>query len=199
MSNLLQACNTFSKNIATRRCLPSGGLKTRCWVFQATDFTGANTFNANGSLSSFSLADDAQVITCTGRPKKGKGDNKLSKSEDGALSVEQALTLEIAYGTQHELDAIIEFLRADNKTVFVETNAGTIRQYFAEYGDGSMEGTEGTGLLVGDANNVVAITLKGTESSLPRFFEAAFVAPKTQLAASKDYLDALVTGAEVVD
>jgi hypothetical protein len=197
--NLLTACNALSKNIATRRCLPSGGLKARCWVFQNSDFTGANTFNANGSLSSFGLRPDAVAITCTGRPKKSKGDNKLSKAEDGALTVEQALGLEVAYGTQHELDAIIEFLRADNKTVFVETNAGTIRQYFAEYGDGSMEGTEGTGLLVGDTNNVVAVTLKGTESTLPRFFEAAFVAPKTQLAASRDYLDALVTGAEVVD
>jgi hypothetical protein len=193
-------CNTLSNNIATRLCLRSGGLKTRCWVFQAADFTGANTFNANGSLSSFGLAPDAMVITAKGRAKKGKGDNKLTKPEDGALSVDQALGLEIAYGTQHELDAVINFLRADGKTVFVETNAGTIRQYFAEFGDGSMEGTDGTGLLIGDANDVVAITLKGTESTLPRFFEAVKASPAiAQLQASIDYLDSLVTGAEVID
>lgn len=193
-------CNTLTKNIATRKCLPAGGLKTRLWVFQAPDFTGVQTFSPTGALSSFGLATGAQVITLNGRPKKGKGDNKLTKPEDGALSVEQSLGFEAAYGTQHELDALIDFLRADNKTVFVETNAGTIRQYFHEFGDGSFEGTDGTGLLVGDATNVLAGTLKGTESTLPRFFEAAIgTTGLTQLAASRAYLDALVTGAYVVD
>ena len=188
-------CNAISKNIASRKCLPAGGLKTRAWAFQAADFTGANTFNANGSLSSFALATGATGVHATGRPKKSSGDDKLTKPEDGALSVEQALGMEIAYGTQHELDAIIEFLRADGKTVFVETNSGTIRQYFAEFGDGSMEGTHSTGKLVGDATNVVAFTLKGTESTLPRFFEAVITGQQTQLAASIAYLDSLCTSA----
>ena len=192
-------CNALSKSIASRKCLPAGGLKARCWVFQQADFTGAYTFAVNGALSSFGLATGAQVISCTGRPKKGSGDNKLTKPEDGALSVEQALALEVAYNTQHELDAVIDFLRADGKTVFVETNAGTIRQYFHEFGDGSMEGTEGTGKVVGDATNVVAVTLKGTESTLPRFFEAVVAGPQTQLAASRAYLDGLVTGTAVTD
>lgn len=186
-------CNALTKNIATRKCLPAGGLKTKAWVFQAIDFTGANTYATGGALSSFGLVEGAVGVTATGRPKKGKGDNKLTKPEAGTLSVEQALAMEVSYNTQVELDALMEFLRADGKTVFVETNAGTIRQYFAEYGDGSMEGTDGSGLLVGDATNVVAFTLKGTESTLPRFFEAAVgTSGLSQLAASRKYLDALV-------
>ena len=192
-------CNALTKSIASRKCLPAGGLKTRCWVFLQADFTGAYTFATNGALSSFGLATGAAVIACVGRPKKSGGDNKLAKPEDGTLSVEQALAMEVSYATQHELDALIDFLRADGKTVFVETNAGTIRQYFHEFGDGSMEGTESTGKLVGDATNVVAFTLKGTESTLPRFFEAVIAGPQTQLAASRAYLDALVTGAVVAD
>jgi hypothetical protein len=193
-------CNIFSKNVATRSCLPSGGIKTRVWIGQVGDRTGAYTYKANGALSSFVLKNGANFITATGRAKKGSGASKLTKSEDGGVGNEQSVALEIAYGTQHEANALMELLRADGKFVLVETNAGTIRGFFWEDGDTSMEAEEGTGTLKTDASGVLKITLKGTESDLPIFFEAVNAnAAMSQIQASRDYLDLLVTGAEVVD
>lgn len=193
-------CNTFSKNVATRRCLPSGGVKARCWIGQVPDRTGAYTYKANGALSSFVLQQGAKFITATGRAKKGSGASKFTKPEDGGVSNEQSVILEIAYGSQHEADAIMDILRAEGKFVLLETSAGTIRGYFWEEGDSSMEAEEGTGTVKADASGVLKITLKGTEDNFPIFFEAVNSnVAVSQLQASRDYLDSLVTGAEVVD
>ena len=187
------ACNALTTNIASRKCLTPGGLKNKAWVFQQDDMTGAETFNPTSkALSSFGLKTGYTAITATARPRKSKGDNKLSKPEDGAVGAEQSLLMEFAYDTQAELDAIIAFLRADAKTVFVETNGGKIRQYFHEYGDSTMEGSDGTGVITTDAANIVSVTLKGTESNLPRFFEAVISGGLSQLASSRKYLDDLV-------
>jgi hypothetical protein len=195
-----ELCNIFSKNVASRKCLPSGGIKTRVWIGQVGDRTGAYTYKPNGALSSFVLKQDANFITATGRAKKGNGLSKLTKSEEGGVGNEQAVALEIAYGTQHEANALMDLLRADGKFVLVETNAGTIRGFFWEDGDTSMEAEEGTGTLKTDASGVLKITLKGTESDLPIFFEAVNSnSAVSQIQASRDYLDSLVTGAEVVD
>jgi hypothetical protein len=197
---MADACNIFSKNVTTRKCLPSGGIKNRVWIGQVADRTGAYTYKANGALSSFVLGPGANFITATGRVKKGNGNSKLTKSEEGGVSNDQSVLVEIAYGTQHEADAIMAILRAEGKFVLVETNAGTIRGYFWEDGDTTMEGEEGTGTVKGDASGVVKITLKGTESDLPIFFEAVNSnSAVSQLQASRDYLDSLVTGVEVVD
>lgn len=190
-------CNQFTKNIASRKCLTAGGIKTRAWVFQAEDFTGMKTFNAGGALSSFTLATGAAVITCTGRPKQGSGASAIDKPIDGGVSVGQTVVLQVSYNTPAEAKAIMDFFRADGKTVFLETNAGTIRQYFAEFGDETAKGEEGTGKELKDASNVVTITLTGTESDLPLFFEAIIQGQMTQLASSRAYLDALVTGTAV--
>lgn len=197
-TNLL--CNTISKNVTTRKCLPSGGIKSRMWLGQVDDRTGAYTYKANGALSSFLLKDEANFITVKGRVKKGSGATKFTKSEEGGGSGEQTVILEVAYGTQHELDAIIAILRADGVFVLLETNAGTIRGYFWADGSTSNEAEEGTGTLKADASGVLKVTLKGTEDDFPIFFEAvnANVAVP-QLQASIDYLDSLVTGAEVED
>lgn len=198
MASLL--CNALSKNLASRKCLPSGGIKNRAWVGQVADLTGAYTYKANGALSSFTLAQDAMFITATGRAKKGSGASAITQPEDGSVSNEQTVVLEFAYGTQHEADALIEFLRADGKFVFLETNAGDVRGYFWEFGHASAAGEEGTGTLIADATGVLKITLKGTESTLPIFFEAVNSNSSIkQIQASRDYLDALVTGAEVID
>ncbi|MGI4884279.1 MAG: hypothetical protein ACRYFR_04900 [Janthinobacterium lividum] len=185
-------CNALTKNIVSRKCATAGGIKTRVWVFQAEDFTGAQTFNATGALSSFGLVAGYHAITATGRPKTSNGSNKLTKPDGGGVSVEQALVIALTYGNQTELNAVMDFLRADGKTVFVETNDGSIRQYFQEFGDGALDGDDGSGTLIGDASNTVKATIKGTESNLPRFFEAVITGQQTQLAASKAYLDALV-------
>lgn len=189
-------CNALTSNIVSRKCQTSGGIKNKAWVFQVDDLTGVETKNVGGTVSSFGLKTGYTAMTATGRPKKQHGDNKLSKPEDGAVSVEQALTLNFSYSNQEELDAIMDFLRAESKTVFVETNAGTIRQYFHEYGDSTLEGTDGTGTLIGDGSGVVEVTLKGTESVIPRFFEAVIIGGTTQLASSKTYLDGLVAAAQ---
>lgn len=193
-------CNTISKNVATRKCLPSGGIKTRMWLGQVENRTGAYTYKLNGALSSFVLADDTFLITAKGRAKKGSGTDKLTKSEDGGLSNEQSVIFEIAYNTQHEADAIIDILRADGVFVLLETNAGTIRGYFWVDGSTSNEAESGTGTLKADASGVLKITLKGTEDNLPIFFEAVNSnSAVSQLQASIDYLDSLVTSAEVID
>ena len=193
-------CNTISKNVATNKCLPAGGIKNRAWIGQVADRTGAYTYKANGALSSFALAADANFITATGRAKKGSGASAITKAEEGAASNEQTVIVEVAYSSQHQADAIMELLNAEAKFVLLETNAGQIRGYFWEYGDVTAAAEEGTGLVIGDASGVVKITLKGTESGLPIFFEAVnsnVAVP--QLQASIAYLDALVTGADVVD
>ena len=190
-------CNALTKNIASRKCLTKGGIKTRVWAFQSEDFTGAKTYNTDGALSSFGLETGAAVIRFKGRARKSNGASKLSQPLDGAVNVEQSLVLEAAYGNQAEANAIMDFLRADGKTIFVETNAGTIRQYFADFGHETMEGEEGTGTLIGDASGILKITLKGNESELPLFFEAVIVGQTTQLASSVAYLDALVTGTDI--
>ena len=191
-------CNQLTKNIASRKCLIPGGIKTRVWAFQAEDFTGAKTVNTSGALSSFTLATGAAVIRFRGRHRKGNGTSKLTQPLDGSVNVEQSLVLEAAYNSQSEAKAIMDFLRADGKTLFVETNAGTIRQYFADFGHETTEGEEGTGTLIGDAAGVLKITLKGNETDLPKFFEGVVVGQTTQLASSIAYLDALVTGTDDV-
>ena len=190
-------CNALTKNIASRKCLTPGGIKTRVWAFQAEDFLPGKTVNTGGALSSFALATGASVIKFRGRRRKGSGANKLTQPLDGAVNVEQTLILEAAYGSQAEANAIMDFLRADGKSIFVETNAGTIRQYFADFGHETMEGEEGTGTLIGDPSGVMKITLKGNETDLPKFFEAVISGQMTQLASSAAYLDALVTGTDV--
>lgn len=190
-------CNALTKNIASRKCLTSGGIKTRVWAFQAEDFTGAKTYNTGGALSSFSLATGAAVIRFRGRARKGNGTHKLTQPLDGAVNVEQTLVLEAAYGSQAEANAIMDFLRANGKSIFVETNAGTVRQYFADFGHETTEAEEGTGMLLGDPSGVMKITLKGNETDLPKFFEAVITGQLTQLASSAAYLDALVTGTDV--
>lgn len=192
-----QVCNALTKNVASRKCLTAGGIKTRVWACQAEDFTGAKTYNTGGALSSFALETGAAVIKFKGRARKGSGGSKLSQPVDGAVNVEQTLILEAAYGSQAEANAIMAFLRADGKSIFVETNAGTIRQYFADFGHESMEGEEGTGTLIGDPSGVLKITLKGNEPDLPKFFEAVISGQMTQLASSVAYLDALVTGTDI--
>ena len=194
----MSVCNTLTKNVATRRCLTSGGLKTRIWVFQLADFTGVETQNAAGALSSFGLAVGAQVITCTGRPRKGKGDHKITQAIDAAVAVEQGLTLEITYGDQSELNALMDFLRADAKTAFVEGNDGAIRQYFHEFGSSTLDGSDTTGALIADPSNLVTVTIKGDATTLPRFFEAVIAGQLSQLASSRAYLDALVTGVATI-
>jgi hypothetical protein len=200
MADIDFICNALSKNLTTRNCLPSGGIKKRVWIGQVADRTGAYTYKPNGALSSFALRENGQFITATGRAKKGNGSSKLTKSEEGGVGNDQAVAIEIAYATQHEGNAIMDMLRADGKFVLLETNAGTIRGYFWEDGDTSMEGEEGTGTLKTDASGVLKITLKGSESDLPIFFEAVNAnSAVTQIQASRDYLDSLVTGAEVID
>jgi hypothetical protein len=195
-----ELCNFITKNVATRKCLPSGGIKTRMWLGQVDDRTGAYTYKPNGALSSFVLGADANFIRVKGRAKKGSGNDKLTKSEDGGLSNEQSVIFEVAYGTQHEANAIIDILRADGVFVLLETNAGTIRGYFWQDGSTSNEAETGTGTLKADAGGVLKITLKGTEDELAIFFEAVNSnSAVSQLQASIDYLDSLVTGAEVVD
>lgn len=197
---MAELCNRLTRNVATRKCLPSGGIKTRAWIGQVDDRTGAITKKANGAISSFVLAQGALFITAKGRPKKGSGASALSKPEDGGLSNEQTVIIEVAYGTQHEADALTDLLKAENKFVLLETNAGNIRGYFWEFGDVSAAAEEGTGALLTDANGVLKITLKGNETGLPIFFEAVNSDANTpQLQASIDYLDSLVTGAEVID
>jgi hypothetical protein len=200
MADIDFICNALSKNLATRKCLPSGGIKNRVWIGQVADRTGAYTYKPNGALSSFALGPNAQFIRAVSRAKKGNGSSKLTKSEEGGVGNDQAVALEIAYGTQHEANALMDMLRADGKFVLVETNAGTIRAFFWEDGDTSMEGEDGTGTLKTDASGVLKFTLKGSESDLPIFFEAVNSnSAVTQIQASRDYLDSLVTGAEVID
>jgi hypothetical protein len=200
MPGLSELCNTLSKNITTKKCLPKGGIKTRAWIGQVADKTGAYTYKANGALSSFVLGEGAKFITATGRPKKGSGASAITKGEEGAASNEQTIIIEVAYATQHEADAIMELLNAENKFVFLETNAKTIRGYFWEFGDQTASAEEGTGTAINDPSGVVKITLKGAEEGLPIFFEAVNAdAAVPQLQASIDYLDSLVTGAEVID
>ena len=188
-----EACNALTGgNITSRKCLTPGGIKNKAWVFQVEDLTGAETFSTSGALSSFGLKAGYTAMTATGRPKKGKGDNKLTKPEDGAVSAEQSLLMEFAYNDQTELDTIMSMLRAEGKTVFVETNGGTIRQYFHEFGDSTLEGSDGTGAVISDAANIVSVTLKGVESNLPRFFEAVISGQLSQLASSRAYLNGLV-------
>lgn len=197
---MAELCNRLTRNVATRKCLPSGGIKTRAWIGQVDDRTGAITKKANGAISSFVLATGAMFITAKGRPKKGSGASSITKGEEGGVSNEQTVVLEVAYGSQHEADALMEFLRAENKFVMLETNAGTVRGYFWEYGDQTLTAEEGTGTALTDANGVLKITLKGAETDLPIFFEAVNADTTiTQLQASIEYLDSLVTGAEVID
>lgn len=186
-------CNALSASLLSRRCLVPGGVKTRMWVGQVADI-GARTFNTGGALSSFVLAAGSRFITVTGRARKGSGASKITKTEDGAPSVEQTLVLELSYNTAQEAKDAMNFLRSEFKTVFLESNGGTIRQYFAEFGDQSAEGDTGTGTVIGDASNILKITLKGTEQDLPLFFESVLPNGQTdQLVASRTYLDALVT------
>lgn len=191
-------CNALTKNIASRKCTVAGGVKNRIWAFQRDDITGGITRNAGGALSSFALATGAQVITFTSKAKKGKGDNKITQPVDAGVNVEQTVALAASYNSQAEADAIIAFLQAEGKVIFQETNAGTIRVYFWDFGHESAEGDDSTGAVIGDPSNLLNISLKGNELSLPLFFEAAISGQLTQLASSKAYLDALVTGVAVV-
>jgi len=188
-------CNVLSKSVTSRVCVTSGGVKARAWVGQAADFTGAKTYNGTTkALSSFALATGANFIKATGRALKGSGASAINQPVDGGVSNEQTVVLEFLYNSQLEANAIMEMLRADGLTVFLETNAGTIRQYFAEFGTTNKAAEDTTGTAIADANNVIKVTLKGTESDLPLFFEAVNSGSGSQLQASIDYLDALVTG-----
>ena len=200
LTPLTTICNAIARNVAPRKCLPSGGVKARCWIGQVADRTGAYTYKTNGALSSFVLASGAIFIKAVGRAKKGSGNSKLAKGEEGGVSNEQSVVVEIAYGTQHEADAIMDILRAEAKFVLLETSAGTIRGYFWQDGDLTMEAEEGTGTVKADASGVLKITLKGTEDDLPIFFEAVNSnSAIPQLQASINYLDGLVNGADVTD
>jgi hypothetical protein len=188
-------CNTISKSVASRKCVQSGGVKNKAWIGQVEDFVGAKTYNTGGALSSFTLAAGANFITATGRPLKGSGASALAQPVEGGVSNEQTVILEFIYNNQEEANAIMAIMRADGLTVFLETNAGTIRQFFAEFGSTNKAGEDGTGTTIADASGVFKLTVKGTETDLPLFFEAVNTAGLvTQLQASKDYLDALVTG-----
>jgi hypothetical protein len=188
-------CNAVSKSVTSRKCVITGGVKARAWVGQAADFTGAKTYNAlTKALSSFVLAEGAAFIKATGRALKGSGTSAITQPVDGGVSNEQTVILEFIYNDQLEANAIMELLRADGLTVFLETNAKTIRQYFAEFGTTNKAAEDSTGTAQGDASGVIKVTLKGTESDLPLFFEAVNPGAATQLQASIDYLDALVTG-----
>ena len=190
-----ELCNVITKSLTTRKCIIKGGVKPRAWVGQAADFTGAKTYNATTkALSSFVLAPDANFIKATGRPLKGSGSSAITQPVDGGVSNEQSVILEFIYNDQIQANAIMEMLRADGLTVFLETNAGTIRQYFAEFGTTNKAAEDSTGTALADASGVIKVTLKGTESDLPLFFEAVNAGAGAQLQASIDYLDALVTG-----
>lgn len=188
-------CNPISKSIATRKCVQSGGVKPRAWAAQVEDFTGAKTYNPGGALSSFTLATGANFIKATGRALKGSGASALSQPVDGGVSNEQTVVLEFIYNNQAEANALMDLMRADGLTVFLETNTGTIRQYFAEFGSTNKTGEDGTGTVIADASGVFKLTVKGTESDLPLFFEAVNANPLvSQLQASIEYLDNQVTG-----
>lgn len=188
-------CNVLTKNLVTARCATNGGTTGRQWVFQKGQFTGAETRNATtGALSGFGLVAAELGIRATGRAKKGSGASAATQNENGSTSVEQTVISEFKYKNEIEGEALIDFLAADSKVIFQETNSGTIRVYFWQFGSDNGSGEDGTGTLLGDDNNVFKTTIKGTEQKLPRFFEAPIPANSelTQLAASAAYLDALV-------
>ncbi|MBX0290957.1 hypothetical protein K3G63_10935 [Hymenobacter sp. HSC-4F20] len=192
-------CNRITKAVTSKACPKPGGINRNSWVFQFDQFTGAETRNSTtGALSGFTLKEGEKGIKAIGRPKKGSGQHKSTTNENGSMEVEQTLIQEYAYKVQNDLDAITEFLRAGGKVVFQELASGDIRVYFKSYGNETSTGEDGTGTVLTDDNNIMKTTLTGKEPEFPMFFEAPITTGLTQLAASRAYLDALVTGAEVV-
>ena len=76
--------------------------------------------------------------------------------------------------------------------VFQELNNGKIRVFFKEFGAENSTGEETTGTALTEDNQVMKITLTGTEPRFPMYFEAPISGSLTQLASSRAYLDALV-------
>ncbi|TGD82874.1 hypothetical protein [Hymenobacter wooponensis] len=193
-------CNRISKSVTSSKCGKSGGINRNSWVFQQDQFTGAETLNSTtGALSGFGLKAGEKGIKAVGRPKRGSGANKSNTTDNGSTEVEQTLIQEYRYKDQIGLNALTEFLKADAKVVFQETAGGDIRVFFKKYGSETSTGEDGTGTNLTDDNNIMKTTLTGKEDDFPMFFEAPVSGGQSQLAASRAYLDALVTGAEVVE
>lgn len=187
-------CNRISKAVKSTSCPKPGGLNRNSWVFQLDQFSGAETRSGTtGALSGFTLNGAEKGIKAMGRPKKGSGTSKSTTNENGSTEVEQTLIQEYAYKNQLQLDALEEFLAGGSKVVFQELASGDIRVYFKAFGNESSTGEEGTGTLLTDDNNIMKTTLTGKEPKFPQFFEAPITGEITQLAASRAYLDALVT------
>lgn len=184
-------CNRIASNLTSRKCATSGGLNRRSWTFQREQFTGAETKNTTGALSSFTLETGELGIKGKGRPKRGSGASKLTKAENGSTEVEQTLIQEYAFGNQTELAALEAHLKADGKVVFQEMNSGAIRVFFKDFGNESDTGEEGSGETLTADNGVMKMTMTGKEPSFPIFFEAPISGQLTQLASSAAYLDAL--------
>lgn len=186
-------CNTLSKNLNSARCNTNGGVTGRQWVFQKGQFAGGETTNATtGALSGFTLVTGEKGIKAVGRAKKGSGASAVTQAENGSTTVQQTVVSEFKYTNEKEAMGLMDFIRADAKVIFQQTNSGTIRVYFYEFGNETGSAEDGTGTLIGDDNNVLKVTTVGTEQNLPRFFEAPITGEVTQLAASIAYLDALV-------
>lgn len=189
----IDICNLLTKNLVTARCNTNGGVTGRQWVFQLGQFIGAETYNAvSGALSGFSLVTGEKGIKATGRAKKGSGASAITQADNGTTTVEQTVISEFKYSNQKEATALVDFIKADAKVVFQETASGTIRVYFKQFGNETGSAEDGTGTLIGDDNNVLKVTTKGTEQTLPLFFEAPITGAENQLGASIAYLDALV-------
>jgi len=194
-----EICNRISKAVASTACPKKGGINRNSWVFQLDQFTGAETRSGTtGAMSGFTLKTGEKGIKAVGRPKKGNGTHESNTAENGSTEVTQTLVQEYAYKNQLQLDALEEFLAGGSKVVFQELASGDIRVYFKEFGNETSKGEDGTGTLLTDDNNIMKTTLTGKEGKFPMFFEAPVTGAETQLAASRAYLDALVTSAEVV-
>lgn len=194
MADELNICNLLSRNLNTSNCNTNGGVTGRQWVFQKGQFDAGETRNATtGALSSFNLKTGQKGIKAIGRPKKGSGASAVTQAENGSTTVQQTVVSQFKYKTEKEAEALMDFIRADGKVIFQQTNSGQIRVYFYEFGSETGSAEDGTGTLIGDDNNELKVTTVGTEQSLPRFFEATIgTSGKTQLQASIDYLDELV-------
>ncbi|GGG34221.1 hypothetical protein [Hymenobacter glacieicola] len=192
-------CNRINKAVTSTSCPKKGGINRNSWVFQLDQFTGAETRNSTtGAQSGFTLKTGQKGIKAVGRPKRGNGTHESNTAENGSTEVTQTLVQEYGYKDQNGLDALEEFLAGGSKVVYQELASGDIRIYFKEFGNETSKGEDGTGTALTDDNNIMKTTLTGKEGKFPMFFQAPVSGDQTQLAASRAYLDALVTGAEVV-
>jgi hypothetical protein len=187
-------CNRIAGNLTSTKCPSSGGLNRRSWTFQKEQFTGAETRNpTSGALSGFTLEADELGIRGKGRPKRGSGASKSTKTENGGTEVEQTLIQEYGFKDQKQLDLLETFLAADGKVVFQELASGKIRVFFKAYGNESDTGEEGTGETLTAENGIMKITMTGKEPKFPMFFEAPISGQLSQLESSAAYLDALTS------